>query len=79
VYWDRFKPSLMTVYDFINFLPKSSSLAVTIITTPDMVDLMNKQIGVRWPNVYMDLIVANTPREVEELLNSRVAVGRRFG
>jgi len=79
VYWDRFKPTLMTVYDFINFLPKSSSLAVTVITTPDMVDLMNKQIAVRWPNIYMDLIVANTPNEVEDLLNSRVAAGRRFG
>jgi hypothetical protein len=79
VYWDRFKPTLMTVYEFINFLPKSSSLAVTVITTPEMVDLMNRQIAVRWPNVYMDMIVASTPREVEDLLNSRVAVGRRFG
>ena len=40
---------------------------------------MNELIAQRWANVYMDLIVASEARQVEELLNSRVAVGRRFG
>ncbi|HLA42031.1 MAG TPA: hypothetical protein VJZ27_01265, partial [Aggregatilineales bacterium] len=79
IYWERFRPTLMTIYEFINFLPKTTSLAATVITTPDLVDLMNSQIAHRWTNVYMDMIVAAQQREVEELLNSRVAVGRRFG
>jgi len=79
VYWERFKPTLMTIYDFINFLPDDNSLAATIITTPDKVDLMNDQIAKRWTNVYMDMIVVSETRQLEELLNSRVAVGRRFG
>lgn len=78
-YWDRFRPTLMTVHEFINFLPKDTSLAVTILTTPDLVDLMNEQIARRWPNVYMDFVVGGEAREIEEILNSRVAVGRRFG
>lgn len=78
-YWERFRPVLMTIPDFINFLPGDSSLAVTVITSPDLVDFMNERIVRRWPNVWMDNIVANSPREIEEILNSRVAVGRRFG
>lgn len=78
-YWERFKPTLMTIMDFINFLPKQRSLAVTVITTPEAVDLMNDQIARRWANVYMDMVVATDGREVEEQLNSRVAAGRRFG
>ncbi len=79
VYWERFRPMLMTVYEFINFLPKDTSLAVTVLTTPDLVDLMNNQIQREWPNVYMDFIVGTESREIEEILNSRVAAGRRFG
>ena len=79
IYWSRFQPTLMTVPEFINFLPKEISLAVTIISTPEAVDLMNDQVARRWQNVYFDLVVASTARELEELLNSRVAVGRRFG
>jgi hypothetical protein len=78
-YWERFQPTLMTVNDFINFLPKTVSLAATVITTPEQVDFMNRQIARRWTNVYMDMIVGSQPREIEELLNSRVAAGRRFG
>jgi len=79
IYWDRFKPILMTVNDYINFLPKDTSLAATVITTPDLVDLMNQQLARRWENVYIDMIVAEEDRQIEELLNSRVAAGRRFG
>ncbi|MFP4322022.1 MAG: hypothetical protein ACLFTK_06175 [Anaerolineales bacterium] len=79
VYCDRFRPTVMTIYEFINLMPTQTSLAVTVITNPDLVDFMNAQVARRWTNVYMDMVVVNGNRELEEMLNSRVAVGRRFG
>jgi hypothetical protein len=78
-YMERFKPTLMTIIDYINFIPTSASLALTLLTTPDLVDYWNVQIARQWHNIYMDIVVITSQREVEEILNSRVASGKRFG
>lgn len=79
VYFNRFRPTLMTIYEFINFLPRETSLAATVIATPDTVDFMNYQIANRWVDVFMDMIVVENAQQIAELLNTRVAAGRRFG
>jgi hypothetical protein len=78
-YWERFQPVLMTIEDFINFLPNSTSLAVTCLTTPELTDFMHRRIARRWPNVYMDMLTVESKTSLQEILNSRVASGRRFG
>lgn len=78
-YFDRFKPTLMTIYEFINFMPKDTSVAVTIITPPSLVDTMNFEIARQWPTLYIDMVTAETAEQAQQILNSRVAVGRPFG
>jgi hypothetical protein len=52
---------------------------VTVLTSPDMVDLMRQQIAERYVNVWFDLIVAESLQQVSETLNTRVRLNRRFG
>ncbi len=78
-YWDVFKPTLVPDLEFIEFLPNDRSLAVTAITTPDMIEWLETSVSLRWPNVWLDMLVIDSTDQLAQLLNSRVAAGRRFG
>ena len=78
-YWNLFRPIVTTHSELIQFIPDSRSLAVTVITTPDTVDLMQAQIKERYVNVWFDLIVADTIDNVANTFNQRARVNRRFG
>ena len=70
---------MTTHSELIDFIPGSHSLAVTVIATPDTVDLMRQQIKERYANVWFDLIVADTLQNVADTFNLRARVNRRFG
>ncbi|NDJ85539.1 MAG: hypothetical protein GYB66_06610 [Chloroflexi bacterium] len=78
-YWDAFRPTLMPDLEYIDLLPGDKSLVVTAITLPGMVDWLNASILHRWPNVWLDIVVVDSEDTLAQQLNSRVAVGRRFG
>lgn len=78
-YWSRFQPTLMSNLEFIAFLPSDKSLAVTAITTPDMVDMVNTQILQRWPNVWLDRVTVNALEEMDSEFESRAENGLRYG
>lgn len=78
-YWARFRPTVMDTDALIALLPYHKSLAVTVIAPPDQVARMNEQIRERWPTIWYDLVIAETAQGLAEVLNGRVAVGRRFG
>ena len=65
-YWNMFRPMVTTHEELIEFVPGSRSLAVTVIATPDTVDLMRQQIQQRYVNVWFDLIVADTIQNVAD-------------
>ena len=53
---------------------------MTIITPPDMVDSMRQAIAQQYPNVLLDVIVAEGDlSSVTDVLNQRVQSNRRFG
>ncbi len=78
-YWNMFRPMVTTHEELIDFVPGSHSLAVTVITTADTVDLMRQQIQQRYVNVWFDLIVADSIQNVADTFNQRARVNRRFG
>jgi hypothetical protein len=78
-YWDRFRPMVTTHEELIQFIPSSKSLAVTVIATPDTLDLMELQIAERYANVLYDPIVADDLNRLVELFNRRVRLDLRFG
>lgn len=79
-YWNTFRPILATGWDFIDFIPNDRSLAVTVITPPDMVATMTEAILGKYPNVVFDLVLAQGDlSSVAEVLNNRVWANRRLG
>lgn len=78
-YWDTFKPSLLSDLEFLDNIPPERSVAVTAITTADMVDWLNENIGARWPTVALDVVIVNQAQELGQQLDQRVLIGRRLG
>jgi hypothetical protein len=78
-YWARFQPTLMTNLEYVTFIPSDKSLAITAITTPDMVEMVNAQIIQRWPNIWLDMITVNGVTEMDGEFESRVENGLRYG
>lgn len=79
-YWNTFRPVVTTLWNFIDFIPYSQSIAVTVIAPPEMVSTMTAAIQQQYPNVLFDLIIANGNRSsVADVLNARVWSNRRLG
>jgi len=78
-YWNTFRPVVTTLPDFIGFVPYNQSVAATIITPRDQMEAMTSVIQDRYPNVLIDLIVAEDVNAVRDLFNNRVYANQRFG
>lgn len=78
-YWNRFRPIVTTMPELIDLIPNTSSLAVTVISPPEMIDLMRAAIADQYPNVYFDLIETTTFDEVRTIFEQRTRLGLRFG
>ncbi|MEP7293411.1 MAG: hypothetical protein ABI835_16625 [Chloroflexota bacterium] len=78
-YWNRFRPMVTTHEELIQFIPTDRSLAVTVIATPDTLDLMRSQIAERYVHVWYDEIPAESVEQIAETLNLRVRLDLRFG
>jgi hypothetical protein len=77
-YWMRFQPVLMTNIDFINFLPFSTSLAVTTVNQATDGDPLRDLISTTWRNVWIDSIMIDSPAALDEVFRIRVENGLRF-
>jgi hypothetical protein len=79
-YWNMFRPIVTRVTDFMDFFPYNKSLAATIIAKADSAEMMKSLIREHYPNVRIDLILAeNDLSNVGNVLNERVWTKRRFG
>ncbi len=78
-YWTRFRPVLLDQPDFIQWMPYSKTLAVTVISSPAQVEAMNALLRDPWPNIWYDLVVVESAAALAEIFAQRVAAGRRFG
>jgi hypothetical protein len=78
-YWQSFRPTLMTDWDMIGYLPRKKSLAVTVLARPDTIDYLDANIRDEWPNVFYDPIVADDLAAMQAELDRRADAQRRFG
>ncbi len=78
-YWNVFRPVVVTDTNLIEFIPNDRSLAVTVISPPELVDTMTSLIQERYPNVFLDLVISEDTSEIAALFNERARRGLRFG
>ena len=79
-YWNTFRPIVTTNWDFIDYIPYDKSLAVTVVAPPDMLESMSASIQGKYPNILLDVIIANgEPSGAADIFNNRVWSNRRFG
>jgi hypothetical protein len=78
-YWNTFRPVVTTQAEFIDLIPFTRSLALTIIAPPDLAEQMTQEFKELYPNVWLDVIVANDLDTVKTLFDERTRVNRRFG
>lgn len=78
-YWTAFRPVVTRRDDLIAYLPGTRSLAVTLISPPELVATLRGIIETRYPNVYIDVIEAQSVEIVAAVLNDRARRGLRFG
>jgi hypothetical protein len=79
-YWNLYRPIVTNTWSMIDFIPRVQSLACTIIATPDVAQGMVETLRGRYPNVFIDLVLARgNLQDVADVFNSRVFASRRFG
>ena len=78
-YWNTFRPMITTAAELIDLIPSTQSLAVTVISPPELAETLRAAISDRYPNIWFDLIETTNVEEVANTLNMRVRVNRRFG
>jgi hypothetical protein len=78
-YWDAFTPALILSFDQIDAMPRSKSLVVTALATPAEADNFAHAIHIHGPNIYLDLIAADTLDTLTSILNDRAAKSNRIG
>jgi len=77
-YWSLYQPVLLDNMEFINFLPYETSLALTLISLPELADSFREQIWGRWPTVWIDMVIAGDSLTLDDIFRVRVENGARF-
>ncbi len=77
-YWMRFQPVIMTHLNFIGFLPNSTSLAISLVSPPEMLSVMRAQVEDQWTGVMIDIIQAGDAAQLDRIFRDRVSRGVRF-
>jgi hypothetical protein len=78
-YYEAFRPIVTTLPELIRFVPPTRSLAATLLTPPELADLMRRAILDQFPNVYIDLILTDDLERVRAEFDDRAQTQRRFG
>ena len=77
-YWQLFRPIVTSDLSLLDHIGSENSLATTVIAPPQSIQFMTERIKDRFPNVWFDLIVAESRRDVGDILNERVQRNQRF-
>jgi len=81
-YWDRFRPIVTTNTDFLDMMPYSKSLAITLVVSSVRRFEAENFIRENYPNAYLDPLIVqdgNTYAQLATVFQQRVETGRRFG
>ncbi len=78
-YWEQFRPIVTTVIEMVDYITSDHSLAVTVVAPPEAADALQERIAAPYPNVWFDLVIADSRERLVDIFNRRAAQRQRFG
>lgn len=78
-YWDRFRPTVISSFDLLSFLPTDRTVIVTGLMMRDLAAQAGVQLSRSRPDAYFDPIVRNTIEEAQGVLDQRALLAQPFG
>jgi hypothetical protein len=79
LYFDRFRPTVIADFSFLQLVPIDYSLVVTVIARRDSAPTLGVQLAQLRPAALFDPIVLETPAEVRQVMDQRAALNQPFG
>lgn len=78
-YWQTFRPTVLTDWSLIQYVPFGKSLGVTVLARKDTAEYMRSAIEEQWPNVYYDPVIFDSLAEMQQELDDRATYQKRYG
>jgi hypothetical protein len=78
-YYQTFRPIVTQQSELIDYIPNAQSLGATLIVSAELAEITRSTLQQAYPNVYLDVIVADDLDRVRDIFDTRVRVNRRFG
>lgn len=78
-YWDRFRPTVISNFDFLSFVPPNRAVIVTAIMMRDYGARAGVDLARVRPSAYFDAIVRDTYEETKQVLDQRAMLAQPFG
>jgi hypothetical protein len=79
LYWQQFRPTVVSDLGFISLMPKSERIIVTVLARRDTASQWGVQIAQVAPDALFDPIVQDIFDDAKRVLNERAASNQPFG
>ncbi|MDX2139468.1 MAG: hypothetical protein SF123_15395 [Chloroflexota bacterium] len=79
VYFDRFRPTVITDFALVQLVPADATLAVTTVARRDSVANLGVQLAQLRPDALFDAVTRDTPEETRTVLVQRAERNEPFG
>ena len=79
VYWEQFRPTVVSDLEFIRLMPTSLSVVVTVLARRDTASQWGVQLAQAAPEALFDPIVQDIFDDAKRVLNERAAANQPFG
>ncbi|MCK6581000.1 MAG: hypothetical protein L6Q98_23145 [Anaerolineae bacterium] len=79
LYWDRYRPTVISGFDFLSFVPPDRSVIVTAVMLRDYAARAGVDLARIRPSAYFDAVVRETFEETQRVLDQRAQLAQPFG
>jgi hypothetical protein len=78
-YFDRFRPTVIVDFAFLQLVPQEFSVVITVIARRDSAASLGVQLAQLRPTALFDPIVHDTPAQAQQVLDMRASSAQPFG
>ncbi len=79
VYWDRYRPTIVSDFNFVLLIPREKTVAITLIARRDTAAQFGVQLAQINPDAYFDPVVNDLFDDTKQVLDERARLGQPFG
>jgi hypothetical protein len=79
IYWERFRPTVVSDLELIRLIPKSYTIAITVVARRDTASQWGVWIAQNTPDALFDPLVFDVFDDAKASLNQRVQLDQPFG